>query len=181
MPQSPARKRTSAKPKKKTVTIRKPRRLPRHRQYGAIPIRLGPRDQLEILLLTSRGTGRWVIPKGWPMRSRTPAGTAKREAYEEAGVKGQLWSRQAVGTYRYMKRDEKFTGEILVRVFVLTVEEQKKDWPERGERRTRWFSVRAAAAKVAEPGLAKLLRSVPAVLVRQKKPLLLKKAVRRKK
>jgi 8-oxo-dGTP pyrophosphatase MutT (NUDIX family) len=169
-----ARAKTKAKTRKKVakrpVVRRKPRRLPRHRQYGAIPIRLGPRDQLEILLLTSRGTGRWVIPKGWPMRNRTPAGTAKREAYEEAGVKGQLWSRKAVGTYRYMKRDEKFTGEILVRVFILTVEEQKKDWPERGERRTRWFPVRAAATMVAEPGLAKLLRSVPAILVRQKTP-----------
>jgi 8-oxo-dGTP pyrophosphatase MutT (NUDIX family) len=180
MPRASTRKRATSKTKrktKKTVVRRRPRSVPRHRQYGAIPIRLGARDQLEILLLTSRGTGRWVIPKGWPMRNRTPAGTARREAYEEAGVKGQLWSRKPVGAYRYFKDDEKFTGEILVRVFVLTVEEQKKDWPERGERKTRWFPVRGAAAIVAEPDLAKLLRSVPSILVRQK----LKTPIRRKK
>jgi len=141
------------------------RPLPRHRQYGAVPLRFGARDQLEVLLVTSRGTGRWVIPKGWPMRNRTPAGTARREAYEEAGVKGRLLSKRPVGTYRYFKEDESFSGEILVRVFLLAVEQQKKDWPERGERRSRWFTVRAAAALVKERDLARLLRSVPDMLV----------------
>jgi len=175
MPRTPAPKKTRPKVRKKAPVRRTRPKLPRHRQYGIIPIRLGRGDQLEVLLLTSRGTGRWVIPKGWPMRNRTPAGTARREAYEEAGVKGELWSRRPVGAYRYFKDDEKFTGEILVRVFVLTVEEQKKDWPERGERRTRWFPVRAAATKVAEPELGKLLRTVPGILIRQKAPVRRKK------
>jgi 8-oxo-dGTP pyrophosphatase MutT (NUDIX family) len=152
--------------KPKTPVARKAAaRLPRHRQYGAIPLRFGSRDQLEVLLVTSRGSGRWVIPKGWPMRNRTPAGTARREAYEEAGVKGRLLSKKPIGSYRYFKRDESFTGEILVRVFLLAVEQQKKDWPERGERRTRWFTVRAAAVLVKERDLARLLRSVPGMLV----------------
>ena len=87
--------------------------------------------------MTSRGTGRWVIPKGWPMRKRTPAGTAEREAYEEAGVKGWSVSHRPIGSYRYFKQDEDFSGEILVRLFVLAVEEQKKT----GRRRTSAKSV----------------------------------------
>ncbi|GAB2175176.1 NUDIX hydrolase [Dongia sp. agr-C8] len=140
------------------------RPLPRHRQYGALALRVGARDQLEVLLLTSRGTGRWVIPKGWPMRNRTPAGTARREAFEEAGVKGELWSKKPIGSFRYMKRDETFTGEILVQVFVLGVEQQKKNWPEKDQRRVRWYSLRQAAALVKERELARLLRNIPKLL-----------------
>jgi 8-oxo-dGTP pyrophosphatase MutT (NUDIX family) len=166
-----------AKPKAKTKrSAKKPALkaeaagLPRHRQYGAIPLRFGARDQLEVLLLTSRGTGRWVIPKGWPMRNRTPARTARREAYEEAGVKGRLLSEKPVGSFRYVKRDEDFSGEILVRVFLLAVEQEKKNWPEKGERRVRWFTLRQAAVLVKERELGKLLRSVPRLLVGYKKP-----------
>jgi 8-oxo-dGTP pyrophosphatase MutT (NUDIX family) len=139
-------------------------RLPKHRQYGALALRVGARDQLEVLLMTSRGTGRWVIPKGWPMRNRTPAGTARREAFEEAGVKGELWSKKPIGSFRYMKRDENFTGEILVQVFVLGVEQQMKDWPEKEQRRVRWYSLRQAAVLVHERELARLLRDVPKLL-----------------
>jgi 8-oxo-dGTP pyrophosphatase MutT (NUDIX family) len=138
--------------------------LPRHRQYGVIALRVARGDQIQTLLVTSRGTGRWVIPKGWRIRDRTPAGTAQREAYEEAGIKGQLWSRRPIGSYRYAKADEKFTGEILVRVFLMVVQEQKKDWPERAERRTRWVPLRRAATMVQERDLAKLLRAVPGIL-----------------
>jgi len=168
---------SAAKAKKKTArrAVKAPvrraasrRSLPRHRQYGAIAVRLGRQNRIEVLLLTSRGTGRWVIPKGWRMRSRTPAGTARREAYEEAGVKGRLWSRRSIGSYLYSKADEKFTGEILVRVFVLVVDEQAKDWPEIRERRTRWFPVERAAALVKERELAKLLRALPRILLGQK-------------
>ena len=166
MPPTKPRKRTGKKKKVRKRAAARP--LPRHRQYGAVPLRFGARDQLEVLLLTSRGSGRWVIPKGWPMRNRTPAGTARREAYEEAGVKGRLLSRKPIGSYRYFKREENLRGEILVRVFVLAVEEQKKNWPEMGERRVRWFTLRQAAALVKERDLAKLLRSIPKLLVGQK-------------
>jgi len=60
------------------------------RQYAAIPIRLRKNGKAEVLLLTSRGKGRWGIPKGWPMRKRSPKGTARQEAFEEAGVKGRV-------------------------------------------------------------------------------------------
>jgi 8-oxo-dGTP pyrophosphatase MutT (NUDIX family) len=146
---------------KKKVAKRALPKMPRHRQYGVIPVRVARGGHLQVLLLTSRGTGRWVIPKGWPMSKRTPAGTAEREAFEEAGVKGALLSRRPIGSYRYMKNDEKFTGTILVRVFILAVEEQKKDWPEAHERRTRWFPAHRAATLVRERGLARLLQAIP--------------------
>jgi len=136
------------------------------RQYGVIPVRRSARGQVQVLLLTSRGTGRWVVPKGWPMPKRTPAGTAEREAYEEAGLKGAMLSRRPIGTYRYRKPDQAELGEIKVALFVLAVETQKKDWPECDQRRTRWFSVAKAASLVAERDLARLLRSVPRLIGR---------------
>lgn len=166
---SRAKKRPTSKKLQAPTARGVTRKLPRHRQYGVIPVRFSRDGQLQVLLLTSRGTGRWVIPKGWPMRKRTPAGTAEREAFEEAGLKGWLWSRRAIGSYRTFKQDENFTGEILVRVFVLIVEQQKNKWPEKGERRFRWCDLRKAAALVKEPELATLLRNLPRLLVGQEK------------
>jgi 8-oxo-dGTP pyrophosphatase MutT (NUDIX family) len=167
VPRARSSKSTGARARKRAVA--RPASLPRHRQYGVIPVRFSTDGHLQVLLLTSRGSGRWVIPKGWPMRKRTPAGTAEREAYEEAGLKGWLWSRRPIGSYRYFKQDDDFTGEILVRVFVLTVERQKNKWPEKGERRFRWCDLRAAAALVKERELATLLRNLPRLLVGQEK------------
>jgi 8-oxo-dGTP pyrophosphatase MutT (NUDIX family) len=164
----PQAKKAKKKIAKRPVAPRTESRLPRHRQYGVIPVRFSRDGQIQVLLVTSRGTGRWLIPKGWPMRKRTPAGTAEREAFEEAGVKGWFWSRKPIGSYRYLKQDESFTGEILVRVFVLVVEQQKKNWPEKEERRVRWYDLRKAAALVKERDLAKLLRDLPRLLVGEK-------------
>src|SRR6476661_3610138 len=71
-------------------------------QYGALPYRLGSAS-VEVLLVTSRATKRWIIPKGWPIKGLTPAKAAAREAYEEAGVRGRVAGR-AVGQFRYQKR-----------------------------------------------------------------------------
>jgi 8-oxo-dGTP pyrophosphatase MutT (NUDIX family) len=160
----PKRKKKQGKAKAALAQQAVRRNTARRRQYAAIPIRIAARGRVEVLLMTSRGTGRWVIPKGWPMRHRTPAGTARQEAYEEAGITGRLWSRRSVGTYRYDKVDDKFSGEVTVRVFVLEVEQQLKDWPERGQRRRRWFASRRAAGLVQERELSRLLRTLPSVL-----------------
>ena len=165
---NPQAKKAKKKVAKRTAAPIAKSRLPRHRQYGVIPVRFSRDGQIQVLLVTSRGTGRWLIPKGWPMRKRTPAGTAEREAFEEAGVKGWLWSHRPIGSYRYLKQDENFTGEILVRVFVLVVEELKKRWPEKEERRVRWCTLRQAAALVKERDLAKVLRDLPRLLVGEK-------------
>jgi len=140
----------------------------RHRQYGVVPFRRSRTGQLQVLLVTSRGTGRWVIPKGWPMPRRTPAIAAQREAYEEAGVKGALLSGRPIGSYCYRKIDRADLGKIKVKLFMLRVKKQALFWPECGQRRTRWFSVRRAAALVGERGLSRLLRSVPDILERHR-------------
>jgi 8-oxo-dGTP pyrophosphatase MutT (NUDIX family) len=167
-PDKMAKPKAKAKKKaaKKTVALRVSSARSSLRQYGVIPVRRSRKGDLQVLLLTSRGTGRWVIPKGWPMAKRTPAGTARREAYEEAGIKGSLLSRRPIGTYRYEKPDHAALGEIQVAIFVLSVETQEKDWPECEERRTRWFPVERAASLVKERELARLLRSIPRLLDR---------------
>jgi 8-oxo-dGTP pyrophosphatase MutT (NUDIX family) len=128
-------------------------------QYAALPIRVTEHGLIEVLLLTSRGTGRWVIPKGWPIRKLRPSASAAREAYEEAGIEGTIQSDAHVGCYRYAKSIHEGEVEIAVKVFLLRVERQLDMWPERAERETRWFSPEAAAELVAEPGLAAILRN----------------------
>jgi 8-oxo-dGTP pyrophosphatase MutT (NUDIX family) len=126
-------------------------------QYAALPYRVG--EGLEILLITSRGTGRWVLPKGWPMRGRTAHSAAAREALEEAGVKGDV-GRIAIGRYSYGKRLK--NGAVLactVEVYPLAVDRQLKRWPEQGQRSFSWFSPTEAAELVDEVELAALIQS----------------------
>ena len=131
------------------------------RQYAALPVRMGADGEPEVLLVTSRGTQRWIIPKGWPMRRRTPGEAAAREAYEEAGLEGEIETDRPIGRYHYDKRLN--NGDIIrieVSIFLLRVARQLASWPEQAERRTRWFSPQEAADTVAEPELANLLRRV---------------------
>ncbi|MBL7405872.1 NUDIX domain-containing protein, partial [Escherichia coli] len=73
------------------------------RQVGALPFRHGRDGKTKILLVTSRESRRWVIPKGWPMKGRKPFEAAAREAYEEAGLRGAVGKRP-IGLYLYQKR-----------------------------------------------------------------------------
>jgi 8-oxo-dGTP pyrophosphatase MutT (NUDIX family) len=124
-------------------------------QYAALPYRRG--EQLEVLLVTSRETGRWVIPKGWPMKAKLPYATAEREALEEAGVTGRI-ARQSIGDYPYAKRLAGGASlDCLVQVYPLEVLRQRAEWPEKAERTSRWFSLEEAAAAVQEPELAALI------------------------
>ena len=126
-------------------------------QYAALPWRLVGR-RLEILLVTSRETRRWVIPKGWPMKGRAPQEAAALEAIEEAGISGQI-DADAIGSYRYLKRlkgDEAIPIQVIV--FPLEVLSQLDHWKEQGQREANWFRYRKAAALVAEPALKRLIR-----------------------
>jgi len=115
----------------------------------------------EVLLVTSRGTGRWIVPKGWPMAGRSLAEAARQEAWEEAGVKGRVGQAE-IGRYRYDKhQDRGFAIPVEVRVFPLYVDELEQDFPESQERKRRWFAPAEAARMVAEAGLKQLLRSLP--------------------
>jgi 8-oxo-dGTP pyrophosphatase MutT (NUDIX family) len=131
------------------------------RQYGAIPIKLSRKGKPKVLLLTSRGTRRWVIPKGWPIQKLSPADTAAREAYEEAGIKGKILRGAPIGRYRYRKADKAELGKITVQVFLMEVKRQLSEWPEQAERKCRWVRPDRAAEMVAEPELALLLARVP--------------------
>ena len=126
-------------------------------QFGALPWRLAD-HKLEILLVTSRDTGRWIIPKGWPMDGATPAEAAATEAFEEAGVEGKL-SHQVIGFYGYLKQmDDADDFPIVVAVFPIRVKRLLSDWPEKSDRKRRWFSAKKAAIMVAEPELRQIIR-----------------------
>lgn len=124
-------------------------------QYAALPWRRRG-DELEVLLLTSRETRRWVIPKGWPMEGLSPAQCAQQEAYEEGGIRGEPGA--AIGTYRYEKWLKDGSARTLtVEVFPLEVKAELILWPEANERDRRWFDGGAAAGLVEESGLAELI------------------------
>jgi 8-oxo-dGTP pyrophosphatase MutT (NUDIX family) len=98
-----------------------------------------------------------MIPKGWPIPGLEPHESAAREAFEEAGLVGRVHP-ETIGSFRYSKRLG--TGRQVrctVEVFPLHVDHQRQYWLERGERETRWLSVKKAASLVAEPELRKLL------------------------
>jgi 8-oxo-dGTP pyrophosphatase MutT (NUDIX family) len=118
------------------------------------------RSQAEIMLVTSRDTRRWIIPKGWPKKGKSARQSAAREAFEEAGVIGRI-SRRAVGSFSYEKRlKDGETVECEVRVFPLHVRRQTKEWPEKEERKIKWLSADKAAKKVDEPTLGELIRQL---------------------
>jgi 8-oxo-dGTP pyrophosphatase MutT (NUDIX family) len=124
-------------------------------QYGALPYRLSP--ELEILLVTSRETGRWVIPKGWPIRSKSRRKVAAVEALEEAGVEGRM-AKEPLGDFDYPKVLR--TGEnqpCRVTVFAMEVLTQRDAWREQAQRSAQWFGGEAAAAAVQEPGLSQII------------------------
>jgi 8-oxo-dGTP pyrophosphatase MutT (NUDIX family) len=110
------------------------------------------------MLVTSRETRRWIIPKGWPKRGKSPHRSAAREAFEEAGVLGAV-SRRAVGSFSYEKRMKNGRSvECEVRVFPLEVKRQRRQWPEKQERRVQWLSAAKAAEKVKDPLLGKMIQ-----------------------
>jgi 8-oxo-dGTP pyrophosphatase MutT (NUDIX family) len=125
-------------------------------QYAALPYRTDE-EAVEILLVTSLGTKRWIIPKGWPMNGREPHEAAAREALEEAGVVGTVGA-EAIGTYSYEKRRK--SGARVpcnVEVFPLDVGTQRKRWREKGRREVKWLPVEEAAKTVSDAGLGELI------------------------
>jgi 8-oxo-dGTP pyrophosphatase MutT (NUDIX family) len=130
-------------------------------QVAALPLRRGATGNLEILLVTSRETKRWVIPKGWPQPACSDPGSAAREALEEAGVEGAIEER-SVGSFRYAKRRTKADIDVNVTVFILHVTRELDHWPEARERERVWLSPLEASERVAEPDLSALILAVAA-------------------
>ena len=130
-------------------------------QFAALPVRIVA-GTTEVMLITSRQTRRWVIPKGWPIEGLSPRQVAAREAYEEAGVIGRI-GKHPIGVYDYAKRLSADNAIMCtVTVFLLQVEEQVDDWPEKNDRQRCWMAPTVAARCVEEYGLSALLCLVEA-------------------
>ena len=127
-------------------------------QYGALPYRFTESSSLEILLVKTPQTRRWIIPKGWPIKGLKPPKSAAREAYEEAGIRGVVRAK-SVGTFSYEKRLEEGGAIVLceVQVFPLKVKRQLKTWPEAHERMARWFEADRSIAVIKDMGLRELI------------------------
>ena len=132
-------------------------------QYGAVPYRRRADGGVEVLLITSRETKRWIIPKGWPAPGLAPHDSAKNEAMEESGAVGRIGER-SIGVYHYTKLVSGATVPCKVEVFLLEVEEQLSSWPEQGQRNVQWFGLQEAGDAVQEPELSALIRNLAALL-----------------
>jgi 8-oxo-dGTP pyrophosphatase MutT (NUDIX family) len=132
--------------------------MPRSHQVAALPWRRCGRG-IEILLVTTRTTHRWVIPKGWPMPGKADYDAAATEAFEEAGVTGTVM-RTACGHYSYLKLSDKGKVRTLtVAVYPLQVSRELAIWPEQNERERRWMNCAEAADLAGETELVPLLRN----------------------
>jgi len=128
------------------------------RQVAALPWRRGE-GGIEILLVTSRETRRWVTPKGGRMEGLSDAGAAAQEALEEAGIEGRI-TEDPIGTFRYLKVLKRRAPRwCVVAVYALEVGVEHTVWQEQAERERVWMPVEQAAASVGEPDLAELIRS----------------------
>ena len=123
-----------------------------HRQCGALPYRVTAPGVTEVLLVTSRGTKRWIVPKGWPIPGLSDADSAAREAYEEAGVLGEI-GQDPLGTFAHWKSAEGGgePGLFHIDLYALRVERELTLWPEAHQRQKVWVSI-AQAVTMIDPG-----------------------------
>jgi hypothetical protein len=129
-------------------------------QYGALPYRSRARSRTEVMLVTSQGTRRWIIPKGWPQKGRAPhpprpAKLSKRGCRRSGGQVAA----------RIICLSNKDDGFVIceVTVYPLKISRQSKRWPEHRQRKIRSLSAKEAAEKVQEPRLRKIIRSLTRV------------------
>jgi 8-oxo-dGTP pyrophosphatase MutT (NUDIX family) len=131
-------------------------------QVAALPYRLRADGSTEVLLVTTRGTGQWMVPKGWPITGKTLPQAAAQEAYEEAGVRGKT-GKEELGRFQHRKT-ALLEGAIdcVVAVFPLAVDEELANWPERRERVRTWFDIEEAARSVHSEELAGIIAALRA-------------------
>ncbi|WP_455478374.1 NUDIX hydrolase [Bartonella sp. B10] len=125
-------------------------------QVGALIYRVKNKN-LEFLLITSRGSGRWIIPKGWPIPKKSFSQAALQEAFEEAGVRGII-NETPIGTYEYKKSNLQIgkNRKFCVYVFSILHLYQEKKWPEQNCRAYEWVTALEAIKRVNEPQLKKI-------------------------
>ncbi|AHD00214.1 NUDIX hydrolase [Leisingera methylohalidivorans] len=136
--------------------LKRPNRL----QVAALCYRTGA-DGKEVLMITSRGTGRWILPKGWPVDGKDGPDSALQEAWEEAGVSAARISEKPIGEYNYTKYHDNGTEEpVTTLIFSAEVEQLTDDYPESAERNRQWMRPEEAATLVHEPQLQDVLRQL---------------------
>ena len=143
----------------KKKAVRKAKNGERIRQVAAIPFRLGADRDIEVMLVTSRTTRRFIVPKGWPMKGKSGRRAAMIEAREEAGVLGKTLKEPA-GTYSYWKRLENGFIRVDVIVYLLEVTKELSNWQEAESRQRAWLAPEDAALLIDEPDLSTLLRDL---------------------
>jgi len=116
-------------------------------QVAALPYRSHARGR-DILLVTSRRSGRWILPKGWPHHGASLSQSAAREAYEEAGICGTIWQHE-IGRFTTTKVTLDGAADFPVAVYPLKVEVELADWPEHEERQRQWFALADASEIIA--------------------------------
>lgn len=138
------------------IALRERRKHDVRTQFAALCYRVA-KDRPEVLMVTSRGTGRWIIPKGWPADGKTPAEAALMEAWEEAGVRGRV-SGPCLGLFSYHKTLPEDGGlPCVAMVYPVRVSSLADDYPEKDQRKRKWMRPAKAAAKVGEAELAQIL------------------------
>lgn len=142
-------------------TLRKATKGERIAQVAAIPFRLNGGGELEVMLVTSRGTRRFIVPKGWPMKGKSARRAALIEAQEEAGVRGKALKKPA-GSYCYWKRLSTSFVHVEVTAYLVEVAEELDAWKEIGTRQRAWLTPADAAVLIDEPELATLIRNLSA-------------------
>lgn len=115
----------------------------------------------DVLLITSRGTGRWIVPKGWPIDGMNGSQAALQEAWEEAGVSEAEIQSEPVGQYEYVKgMDSGGSAPVQTQVYLAHVQSMANTYPEADERNRKWVAPTEAANMVDEPGLQQILRNL---------------------
>lgn len=127
-------------------------------QFAALCWKVSRKGKVKVALVTSRRTQRWILPKGWPMDGVTPSKAAATEAFEEAGLKGQI-SDDCMGIFSFNKvLEEDDELPCVVAVFPMRVETELDDWPEASQRERQWFGRKKASRLVESPELARMIK-----------------------
>lgn len=127
-------------------------------QFAALCYRLR-KEKVQVLLVTSRRSKRWIVPKGWPMHAKTPEAAVLQEAWEEAGVTGKVTG-GCLGVYSYAKemKEDNNTLPVIALLYPVEVKARAKTYPEVGQRRCKWVSRKKAMKLVKEPELRRMIR-----------------------
>lgn len=134
-------------------------------QFAALCYRV-VKDRPEVLLVTSRRSNRWIIPKGWPIDGKTPVECVKIEAWEEAGVQGKVTG-GCLGLFSYQKAiDQERCLPCVAMIYPVKVKSLAQNYPESGQRRRKWFRPKKAAERVEDSDLAQILKGFDPLLLK---------------